>query len=121
MKESYRENLASSSGLKPYAGDGNIEGVASVRGGADQPLSSEIKALACRSRSVREKAKSDAPPRARLSRTRRSRRPCASLCMCQSSKGENREIPSLSTRSWGRSTNLDYNAVDFEALAENQT
>ncbi len=32
MKESYRENLASCSGLEPYAGDGNIMGVASARG-----------------------------------------------------------------------------------------
>ncbi|MFT4589693.1 MAG: hypothetical protein ACI8QF_003812, partial [Limisphaerales bacterium] len=30
MKESYRENLASSSGLELYAGDGDIVGVASV-------------------------------------------------------------------------------------------
>ena len=29
MKESYRENLASSSGLEPYADDGDIVGVAS--------------------------------------------------------------------------------------------
>ena len=40
MKESYRENLASCSGLEPYAGDGNIAGVASARGNAGQPLSS---------------------------------------------------------------------------------
>ncbi len=42
MKESYREDLASHSGLEPYAGDGNIAGVASARGNAGQPLSSEI-------------------------------------------------------------------------------
>ena len=42
MKESYREYLASHSGLNPYAGDGNIAGVASVRGNTGQPLSSEI-------------------------------------------------------------------------------
>jgi hypothetical protein len=29
MKESYREGLASRSGLEPYAGDGNVAGVAS--------------------------------------------------------------------------------------------
>ncbi len=43
MKESNRENLASSSGLEPYADDGDIVGVASVRGDAGQPSSSEIK------------------------------------------------------------------------------
>ena len=43
MKESYRENPASCSGLGPYAGDGDIAGVASARGDAGQPLSSEIK------------------------------------------------------------------------------
>lgn len=43
MKESYRENLASCSGLKPYADDGDIVGVASARGDAGQPSSSEIK------------------------------------------------------------------------------
>ena len=32
MKESYGEDLASHSGLEPYAGDGDIAGVASVRG-----------------------------------------------------------------------------------------
>ena len=38
MKESYREDLANRSGLEPYAGDGNVAGVASVRGNAGQPL-----------------------------------------------------------------------------------
>ena len=32
MKESYGEVLASHSGLEPYADDGNVVGVASVRG-----------------------------------------------------------------------------------------
>ena len=48
MKESDREDLASSSGLEPYAGDGNIVGVASVRGDAGQPLSSDIIHFVCR-------------------------------------------------------------------------
>ena len=34
MKESYGENLASYSGLEPYADDGNIAGVAPARGNA---------------------------------------------------------------------------------------
>jgi hypothetical protein len=61
MKESYREDLASSSGLEPYAGDGNIAGVASVRGSAGRPLSSEITPSACRSRPDEEKATSSMP------------------------------------------------------------
>ena len=56
MKESYREDIASRSGLEPYAGDGDVAGVASVRGNAGQPLSSEILTFACRSCSDMEKA-----------------------------------------------------------------
>lgn len=48
MKESYRENLASSSGHKPYAGSGDAPGVAWVRGDAGQPSSSEIQIPVCR-------------------------------------------------------------------------
>ncbi len=40
MKESYKEELAIYFGLEPYAVDGNIDGVASVRGDAGQLLSS---------------------------------------------------------------------------------
>ena len=61
MKESYREDLASSSGLEPYAGDGNIAGVASARGNAGQPLSSEIITSVCRSCPDLEKATSSVP------------------------------------------------------------
>ena len=61
MKESYREELASRSGLDPYAGDGDVAGVASVRGNAGQPLSSEIITSACRSCPVLEKARSSMP------------------------------------------------------------
>ena len=42
MKESYRENVASYSGLKPYADGGNAVGVASVRGNTGQLLSSAL-------------------------------------------------------------------------------
>ncbi len=43
MKESYEQGLASQFGLKSYAGDGNIMGVAlTTRVQAGQPLSSEI-------------------------------------------------------------------------------
>jgi len=61
MKESYREDLASNSGLEAYAGDGNIAGVASLRGSAGRPLSSEIITFACRSCSDMEKAISSPP------------------------------------------------------------
>ena len=36
MKESYKEELAIHFGLDPYAGDGDISGVASARGNAGQ-------------------------------------------------------------------------------------
>ena len=42
MKESYKEELAIHFGLEPYAGDGDIPGVASARGNAGQPLT-EVK------------------------------------------------------------------------------
>ena len=61
MKESYREELASRSGLDPYAGDGDVAGVASVRGNAGQPLSSDIRTSVCRSCGDREKATSLRP------------------------------------------------------------
>lgn len=61
MKESYRENLASSSGLEPYAGGGNRAGVATARGSVGQPLSSEIIHSACRSRPDTEKTTSPLP------------------------------------------------------------
>ncbi len=61
MKESHREDPASSSGLEPYAGDGDIAGVASARGDAGQPSSSEINNTVCRSCSGTEKATPSAP------------------------------------------------------------
>ncbi len=57
MKESDREYLASSSGLEPYADGGNDVGVASGRGDAGQPLSSDITVFVSRSYLDREKAK----------------------------------------------------------------
>lgn len=63
MKESYRENLASSSGHKPYAGSGDAPGVAWVRGDAGQPLSSEIKVPVGRPCTDKGKATSSSPPR----------------------------------------------------------
>ena len=63
MKESYRENLASDSGHKPYAGSGDAPGVAWVRGDAGQPSSSEIQIPVCRPCTDKGKATSSPPPR----------------------------------------------------------
>ena len=59
MKESYKEELAIHFGLDPYAGDGDISGVASARGNAGQPLSSEIILLVCRRRDRRAEGNID--------------------------------------------------------------
>jgi len=63
MKESYRENLASNSGHKPYAGIGDGPGVAWVSGDAGQPLSSDIKYPVCRPCPDVGKATSSSAPR----------------------------------------------------------
>ncbi len=93
MKESYREDLASCSGLEPYAGDGNIAGVASARGNAGQPLSSEIITFACRSCSDLEKAISSPPI---FGEAATDAAESENLCMRGHPKRENREIPSVS-------------------------
>ena len=89
MKGSYRENLASSSGLNPYADDGNAVGVASVRGDAGQPLSSDIITLVCRSCTDREKA---IPSAAHYGKEQKDTAESKTLSMCRNSKRENREI-----------------------------
>ncbi len=89
MKESYRENLASYSGLEPYAGDGNIAGVASARGSTGRPLSSEITTFACRSCPDPEKATSSA---ALFGEAPTDAAESENLCMRRHSKRENREI-----------------------------
>ena len=86
MKESDREDLASSSGHKPYAGDGNIAGVASVSGDAGQPLSSEINPV-CRPCADKGKATSYPPHGEEDADTAESE----NLSMCLNSKRENRE------------------------------
>ena len=89
MKESYREELASRSGLDPYAGDGDVAGVASVRGNAGQPLSSDITISACRSCADREKA---TPARPRFGKVSTDAAESKNLCMRRHPKRENREI-----------------------------
>ena len=63
MKETYRENLASSSGHEPYAGSSNVPGVAWGSEDAGQPLSSEIKVPVCRPCTDKGKATSSSAPR----------------------------------------------------------
>ena len=63
MRESYRENLASSSGHEPYAGSSNAPGVAWASGDAGQPLSSEIKVPVCRPCTDKGKATSSSASR----------------------------------------------------------
>lgn len=52
MKESYSEDLASSTGPELYADDGNVVGVATTGVHAGQPLSSDITRLVCRRSAV---------------------------------------------------------------------
>ena len=94
MKEFYREELASRSGLDPYAGDGDVAGVASVRGNAGQPLSSEIITPACRSCPVLEKAISSRPL---IGQAPTDAAESKNLCMRRHPKRENREILLVST------------------------
>ena len=89
MKESYRENLASCSGLEPYADDGDIMGVASARGNAGQPLSSEIITSVCRSCPDSEKATSSTPL---FGEALTDAAESENLCMRGHPKRENREI-----------------------------
>ncbi len=90
MKESYRENLASYSGLEPYAGDGNITGVASARGNAPpaielgkSPLSRADLVLTWRRQHRRRRY---------LARRVTDAAESENLCMRRHSKRENREI-----------------------------
>ncbi len=97
MKESYREQLASHSGLEPYAGGGDVAGVASVRGNAGQPLSSEITTFVCRSCPVMEKATSSRPL---CGEAATDAAESETLCMRRHPKRENREI--LWVSAWQR-------------------
>ena len=101
MKESYREDLASRSGLEPYAGDGNIAGVASARGNAGQPLSSEIKSSVCRSCPDKEKATSSRPL---FGKAPTDAAESQNLCMRRHPKRENREILLVSAQRNGQQT-----------------
>ncbi len=101
MKESYREDLASHSGLEPYAGDGNIAGVASARGNAGQPWSSEITHSVCRSRPDVEKATPSLPL---YGEAVADAAESENLCMRGHPKRENREILLVSAGQGGMFT-----------------
>ncbi len=101
MKESYREDVASHSGLDPYAGDGNVAGVASARGNAGQPLSSEINTFVCRSCPVMEKATSSRPLSGEAETDTAESK---TLCMRRHPKRENREILWVSVGAGGMNT-----------------
>ncbi len=101
MKESYREDIASHSGLEPYAGGGNSAGVASERGNAGQLWSSEIITFVCRSCPDLEKATSSLPLVGEAETdTAESENPG----MCRHSKRENREILLVSAEQRGMIT-----------------
>ncbi len=100
MKESYREDLASHSGLEPYAGDGNIAGVASARGNAGQPSSSEIITSVCRSCPDLKKATPSVPL---FGEAAADAAESETLCMRRHPKRENREILLVSAGQRGMS------------------
>ncbi len=101
MKESYREDIASHSGLKPYAGGGNFASVASGRGNAGQLWSSEIITFVCRSCLDKEKA---TPPLPIFGKAATDTAESETLCMRRHPKRENREILSVSTGHGGMFT-----------------
>ena len=101
MKESYREGLASRSGLEPYADEGDLVGVASVRGNAGQPLSSEIKTSVCRSCPDKEKATLSRPL---FGKAPTDAAESQNLCMRRHPKRENREILLVSAQRNGQQT-----------------
>jgi len=103
MKESYRENLASSSGLEPYAGGGDTVGVAWGRGDAGQPLSSEITHSVCRPCTDKGKAISPQPFLGKGGKAAVDTAESETLSMCLNSKRENREILLLSANQLGES------------------
>ncbi len=108
MKESYREELASRSGLEPYAGGGDVAGVALVRGNAGQPLSSDINTFACRSCGDREKATSSRPL---FGQAPTDAAESKNLCMRRHPKRENRLTRSLALKTAYNET-YEYDFLD---------
>ena len=98
MKESYREDIASYSGLEPYAGGGDLAGVASARGSTGQPWSSDITISVCRSCPDREKA---IPLLPLSGEAEADTAESENLSMCRHLKRENREILMVSVKACG--------------------
>ena len=113
MKESYREGVASHSGLEPYAGDGDVAGVASARGNAGQPLSSDITTFVCRSCPDMEKATSSRP---HYGEAATDTAESETLCMCRHPKRENREILWVSTGRRGMFTSRRNGQKTFQTV-----
>ncbi len=93
MQEPYGKGLARHPGPESYAGDGNIAGVASARGNAGQPSSSEIITSVCRSCPDLEKATPSVPL---FGEAAADAAESENLCMRRHPKRENREIPRVS-------------------------
>ena len=94
MRESYEKDLASHLGLEPYAGDGNIPGVASgERYRQAGLLSSEIIPPVCRPCDVCGKATRSIALVASGRAARRSRRTCACLKTPSARTGRSRQSP----------------------------
>lgn len=95
MKESYREGLARRTGPEPYAGDGNVVGVALARGTRRPAMELRNHLFPC----------ADAVPvfgrqhrACRYGETRSDTAESENLCMRGNSKRENREILLVSAR-----------------------
>jgi hypothetical protein len=109
MKESYSEVLARHAGPKPYAGDGNVAGVAWVTGTHRRSI--ELRnpyQSVCRPCSGRGKATSRRTLMASATRTRRSRRPIACVETSNARTGRSHWFPVKRSRAiWrGRTENL---------------
>ncbi len=116
MQESYAEGPASHCGLGPYAGDGNIVGVASARGTGRPAIelrnhNFRVPTLCClREGNTRRRAMASGDA------ARRSRR---SESMSGNSKRENREIPTASDGMPSeRSANVQDGTADMDAAGK---
>jgi len=95
MKESYSEDLASHAGPEPYAGDGNISGVAWARGTRRPAIELRYHLFRAPKSYGGTKATSVA---SLLARRGPGTAESETLSMCGNSKRENREILSASVR-----------------------
>ena len=104
MKESYGEDLASRSGLEPYADGGNVVGVASARGTGRPAIELRNQVIRAPTLSnLREGYIDDGvigkPPSGTCRWTLRSRRTCACLNTPIARTGRSRGFPPQAERS----------------------